>query len=365
MKGIRISAVGDIMPGDHYFTLGHGVASNEAKFGLENMLGSNIKKIFSESDVVFCNLEGVLSERSNKNISYEKAAFRGNKSLAVGLSKAGLKLVNIANNHILQHGNEAFRDTVDSLQAHNINIVGLRDASGKYTCKPVILELGGIRLGVLGYSAVTERYCEDNNCYSIYNEKRTMDDVAALRHDVDMLIVSVHCGEEGTERPDIKSKNIAKVLFDNGVDIILMHHTHVFQPVLQKGNNLLALNLGDFIFDLFWDKRLYTSAILEINISQSGDVSHNIVPVRFSRNYRVELQGEKNATSMIKKMKRLASSIVFDQDDRNTYAEAESQYWNEKWLQLKKLMFFIRNFFAGNTSLKYRFIASKLRKILM
>lgn len=365
MKGIRISAVGDIMPGDHYFTMGHGIASIEAKIGLGNMLGSNIKKIFSESDIVFCNLEGVLSERSNKGISYERSVFRGNKSLAEGLSKAGINLVNVANNHILQHGVVAFQDTVDSLLKYNINVVGLKDDSGEYTCKPVVLELNGIKLGVLGYSAVIERYCEVNNHYAAFNEKVVMDDVSALRHDVDIVIVSVHCGEEGTEHPDKESKNIANILFDNEVDIIFMHHAHVFQPVIQKERGLLALNLGDFIFDLFWDKRLYTSAILEINIDQSKVVSHKIMPVMFSRNYRVELLDEKSATKMIEKLDWQASRLGLDGDMRNTNIVTARNQWNERWLQLKKLMFFVLNFNVGNTSLKYRFIASKFRKILM
>jgi len=362
MKRVRISAVGDIMPGDHYFTMGHGVAFNEEKSGLENMLGDDVKKIFSRSDIVFCNLEGALSERSNKKVSFERASFRGNRSFAEGLSKVGVNLVNIANNHILQHGIDAFQDTIDSLLAQNINIVGLCDNSGKYTCQPVVLDVGGIKLGVLGYSAVTERYYEDNSYYSIYNEKVTLDDVAVLKHDVDMLIVSVHCGVEGTERPDVMSRDIAKVLFDNNVDIVLMHHTHVFQPVIQKGGGLLAFNLGDFIFDLFWDKRLYTSAILEVSINQSGSISHNIVPVRFGRNYKVELLDEKSSTKMIGELGYQAGKITLDE---NSYVAAKSSLWNERWLQLKKFMFFIMNLHMGNTILKYRFIASKFRKILM
>ena len=199
MNSIRISAVGDIMPGDHYFTMGHGIGSIERKFGFDSMFGKDVRKIFSESDIVFGNLEGVLSDKSNKIKSFEKEVFRGSKSSAEGLSKIGFNLINIANNHILQHGEVAFWDTIDCLKKQNIRIVGLRDKSGGYYCEPAIIQVKGKTLGVLGYSAVPERYSDKNECYASYDERLVLGDISKIRKEADICIVSLHSGEEGTE----------------------------------------------------------------------------------------------------------------------------------------------------------------------
>ncbi|MEW6418493.1 MAG: CapA family protein [Nitrospirota bacterium] len=60
-KEIMLIAVGDIMLGDHPVRLGNGVRSTIEKLGTSQLF-SNVKDQFSDADIVFGNLEVVLSD---------------------------------------------------------------------------------------------------------------------------------------------------------------------------------------------------------------------------------------------------------------------------------------------------------------
>ena len=154
-----------------------------------------------------------------------------------------------------------------------------------------------------------------------------------------------------------------RILTDQGVDVVLTHHSHVFQPVLKQGKSVVALSLGDFIFDLFWDTRLYRSAILNILFSYSdNDVSYEIHPIEFRKSYKAELLNE------IKKKKYLSSLELLTEYEqkkfKNEYANrAQMERLNNIKLQYKKMAFFAMNFMKGNTLLKTKFVLSKLEKL--
>jgi len=64
------------------------------------------------------------------------------------------------------------------------------------------------------------------------------------------VIVSVHAGTEYANVPDATQRRIAETALAAGADAYLGHHAHVVQPIEQRGNQLIAWGLGNFIFDL-------------------------------------------------------------------------------------------------------------------
>ena len=66
----------------------------------------------------------------------------------------------------------------------------------------------------------------------------------------DFVIVVVHAGTEYSNVPDATQRRIADTALMAGADAYIGHHAHVVQPVEQRGNQLIAWGLGNFIFDL-------------------------------------------------------------------------------------------------------------------
>ena len=66
----------------------------------------------------------------------------------------------------------------------------------------------------------------------------------------DFVIVAVHAGDEYRNAPNATQRAMAEAALAAGADAYIGAHAHVVQPVEQRGNQLIAWGLGNFIFDL-------------------------------------------------------------------------------------------------------------------
>jgi poly-gamma-glutamate synthesis protein (capsule biosynthesis protein) len=75
--------------------------------------------------------------------------------------------------------------------------------------------------------------------------------VREARSRADLVVVSVHWGNEYQRQPTKRQRDIAKLLVGAGCDLLLGHHPHVLQPaelVEADGRKaLVAYSLGNFI----------------------------------------------------------------------------------------------------------------------
>lgn len=75
-------------------------------------------------------------------------------------------------------------------------------------------------------------------------------DIQSLRKKVDVVVVSIHWGEEYTLEPNQNQRELAHLLANAGADIIFGHHPHVIQPyekiTTSKGESHVFFSLGNF-----------------------------------------------------------------------------------------------------------------------
>jgi poly-gamma-glutamate synthesis protein (capsule biosynthesis protein) len=94
-----------------------------------------------------------------------------------------------------------------------------------------IVEVNGITYTMLSYTygtngiPVTEDYV-----VNVFDEETVLEDINDVRDKVDVLIVSMHWGEEYNTGITNTQKEQAKFLGENGVDIILGNHSHCIEP---------------------------------------------------------------------------------------------------------------------------------------
>src|SRR5690242_20812479 len=207
---VKLLASGDLCPGDHYFSLGHGTGSRLAR-GANPF--SEIESLLSEADVRIANLEGPLSRTSSQPAGPEADVFRGPPIAASIIKQAGIDIVHVANNHILQHGAEAFGATVDLLNELGISAVGLLEQG---TVRPIVRVVNGIVLGFLGFSFVPERYFPGQTLYAAPPLHVVIDEIEKLRNRTDVVIVSIHWGSEGTSVPDRRTIDAAHAMIHAG-----------------------------------------------------------------------------------------------------------------------------------------------------
>lgn len=353
VKPISILAAGDICPGDHYFSLGHGTGSRIAA-GVDPF--REIAPLLAEADLCIANLECPLAAGSVRGSGPEGHVFRGPPATAALLQRSGFDLLHVANNHILQHGADAFDATLASLHDSGLQTLGLLDVGS--TARPVVRVVDGLRLGFLGYSFVDECHEPGQLRYASGPLQQAIDDIEALRTTVDCVVASVHWGEEGLGIPVPAVTAAARRMVDAGAVLVLGHHPHVFQPVERVGNALIAYSLGDFVFDLFWDRRLVESALLHVRLDAAGVVDHRITPVRLDRDYCVRVQSDRDAERFLRDLER--NAMLLHSGDADTALVAQRRAVQA--MQWRKLAYFLGSSLRGDRRRKAAFILSKLKR---
>ena len=67
-----------------------------------------------------------------------------------------------------------------------------------------------------------------------------------LREEFDKVYLSIHWGLEQNFIPSPLQRRRAKRVLDRGVDILMGHHSHVFQPYERYGVKLIFYSVGNF-----------------------------------------------------------------------------------------------------------------------
>jgi gamma-polyglutamate biosynthesis protein CapA len=347
----RLVLAGDISPGEHYFTLGHGVVTRGLRQGFDYLF-DDCREWFHLADVGFANLEGVLSNAGLRRDDVESRAFRGVPEMAAALSRAGITLVCIANNHVLQHGTEAFNDTLRVLRAHGIAPCGERGQT-PYSSRPVVVEAKSARIGFLAYSAVPEQYQPGDVPYARFRLADAIGDAADLRRRVDFVVASVHIGRDGSGRLDPEDTRALHALAGNGVDVVAAHHSHVFQRVECLETGILCHNLGDFVFDLHWHVPHRRTALVDVELSDGPRTSVATVRPFFI--------GDDFAPRPSRSVEETSAwtTQAFAADAPGSASEELAE---DNFLPLRKLVFFLLHLPRGATGLKLQFLFAKMRR---
>lgn len=305
---IKFSAVGDVTLGDHPLCAGFGAYSRFRKeaaiFPFQRVLA-----VLQRSDLLFGNLECAHSGIGLKRGALSTVQMRGDARHIEGLVQAGFKVVNVANNHSVQHGPAAFWDTVKQLEGSNIACCGIAADEQATRAKPAILHQHGLSVGFLGYSLRPRQYFDHVPPYAEGHKEAMLLDVRELRTKVHAVVVSVHWGEEFIQQPSPDEVQMARCLVDAGADLVIGHHPHVLRGIEQYGRGYILYSLGNFVCDMVWDDTLRTSLIFECSITSAGIRDINLVPTYTNENYQPEvLEGEK-ARTVRQRLDQLALEI--------------------------------------------------------
>lgn len=287
MSKLKIACVGDIMCGDSFYALGQGVASALDKYG-KDFLSDNIVNIFRGHDLVLCNVECVLSDIGRKENSLRSLHMRGRPQAAEYLAQWGIKVAHVANNHILEQGVEAAVDTIRQLQSAGIKTVGAGE-NGRFQSGIGVVDvtLGDQLVTVIGACFHTGKYAFSSKLNEV------LESIRAEASKENLVIVSVHWGDELIDRPSIWQRQVTREFISAGASLIIGHHPHVIQGVDDSNSALTAYSLGNFIFDGYLEATGW-SVILSITMSEKKVVKWEAIPVLKSEDHRPALaRGEK------------------------------------------------------------------------
>ncbi len=234
------------------------------------------------TDLTVVNLESPVSNRGTPQPGKE-FTFEGEAGSLAGAARAGIDLVNLANNHTLDYGPEALLDTLEELKKNGIRWVGAGRSAAE-AAAPAFFQVNGLRLAFLGFTDVVPAsvgwpWTAGENYPGVATTRDETAMLAAVREakgSADAVIVLVHWGVEGSRQPESAQRRLAQKLVEAGATVIIGHHPHVLQGFQFALDRFVAWSLGNFIFDVGGAMSSETS-VLELEVGPRGVVERALV----------------------------------------------------------------------------------------
>lgn len=267
VRPLRLAAVGDVTFGDGVLTA---IRANGARYPWRS-----VAPVLRGADLAVANLEGAVSSRGAPWPG-KLYTFRGPPyALRAAASFAGVDVVSLANNHSLDYGRTAFRDTIRHARRFGIAPMG-GGADLRLARRPAILVRGNLRVAFLGFSDVRplgfDAGASRPGATPAFPEY-IRPDVRAARRRADVVIVYFHWGVERATTPNLRQRSFAQIALDAGAHVVLGSHPHVLQPIERKRKRLVAWSLGNFVFAAH-SPGTERTGILRLELGARGVIGH-------------------------------------------------------------------------------------------
>jgi poly-gamma-glutamate synthesis protein (capsule biosynthesis protein) len=247
---VKIALAGDTM-------LGRTVGERLTQVPVRALFSEEVVAVAHEADLFLLNLECAISDRGSPWPDPRKPFFFRAPPIATEvLQRLGVDCVTLANNHALDFGVEALRDTLRHLSDAGIAWVGAGDNEA-IARAPAVLQRGGTRIGIVGITDHPRDFAAAPDQPGVaYVDLQAgvppwlMGLIGCI--DADVVVVSPHWGPNMVSEPVPHVRKAAADLRAAGATLVAGHSAHVFHGV---GDRVLY-DMGDFVDDYATDAEL-------------------------------------------------------------------------------------------------------------
>lgn len=216
-----------------------------------NPIYQEIKPYIKSHDIAFVNQETILGGSTLGLSSYPR--FNSPFEIGDALIDCGFNLISLANNHSLDRREEAIENSLGYWSKQNVIYSGTETSEEK---KIKIFVKNNIKFAFVAYTYGTNGIPIPNGkdyLVNLYSPEIAKSDVESIKDKVDVIIVSMHWGNEYKHNPSPLQTEQAEYLSSLGVDLIMGHHPHVIQPIrvieTEKQKTIVVYSLGNFLSD--------------------------------------------------------------------------------------------------------------------
>ena len=281
----------------------------------------NVRSVFEADDLTIVNFEGTLT--NTKSATKNTYSFAAPPEYVQALSANGVEAVSLENNHVMDHGEQGYADTCQTLADAGILYSG-------HLGSAILTTDTGVKIGMLSYQTFNGNYPK------IYAALEG--DIAALRDQgCQLVIVSYHWGEEKDYIPNERQVPLGRATIDAGADLVLGHHSHRMNPIEVYKGKYICYSLGNFSFagnirpdDM--DTFIFQQRFRVAADGSVSDAGMRIIPCSISSQEKVNdfkptPTDEEGAQAIVGRLLEL--NAKFEKAYRSTGVTAVSQYPTE------------------------------------
>lgn len=242
-KKMSLVAVGDCLI--------HGAVYMDAKTGTDSydfskmieLVGPEIEKY----DLKYYNQETIIGGKKLGVSHYPR--FNSPEEIGDNMVDLGFNLISLVNNHTLDKDEVGILNSNEYWKTKNVITAGTYSSYDERNDIKVY-EKNGIKYAFLAYTTTTNGLNVPKGkeyLVNVYSDDQAKEDIDKIKDKADVIIVSMHWGEEYIFEPTDSQKEIAKYLSGLGVNLIIGSHPHVVEPVGYVGDTLVIYSLGNFL----------------------------------------------------------------------------------------------------------------------
>ncbi|WP_455241028.1 CapA family protein [Methanothermobacter tenebrarum] len=262
----------------------------------------NVINLTNGTDLTVINLESPITTSTNQRDKL--ITFKADPQFTKLLKDAGVDVACLANNHIMDYGEEGLNDTIKNLEASGIMYVGAGpNITEAY--KPLIIDVKGKKIAIIQASEFADEHymppATKNRPgfapISWDHIKSAIDN--AKKAGADYIICEFHYGNEYRHTPNELQKNISHKCIDEGAFMVIGHHPHVSGSIEEYKGHLIFYSLGNCVFDM-QNPETKRSMIIIVTIKGNSSIVH-IYPINII-GYYPYLMDVENANTFLEEL---------------------------------------------------------------
>ncbi|MET1065057.1 MAG: CapA family protein [Arthrobacter sp.] len=250
---MRIALLGDVM-------LGRLVNEQLRRASAEYPWGDT-GPVLGTADLTIANLECVLAAGGEPEAG-KVFHFRSDPKNVASLRAAGIGVVSLANNHVLDYGDGAFWEMLTALDSAGILHAGA-GLDQEAARQPVVRRVSGTPVGFIAFTDNQPDWEADRGAGVFFvpvvgSDRRVADLLALVRRTkarARLLIVSAHWGPNWGAGAPPAHRELARSLIEAGADVVYGHSPHIFRGIELFRNRPIIYSAGDFVDDYAVDPR--------------------------------------------------------------------------------------------------------------
>lgn len=234
---------------------------------------------FAAADLTIANLECPLIKKPSP-IFKTGPVFGEDGDCINGIREAGIDILNLANNHILDHGAAGLENTLRVCGNAGIATVGAGEDLSSAR-RILVRKLGNIRAGILAVAenefSIATRDSWGANPLDLIDFVRNVD---SRKDDFDYLIVLLHGSDEFLV-PTPRIKDTCHFMIEMGANAVIVQHPHCLGGYEQYRDGHIVYGQGALVMD----EAIYRSSgtfhegfLVRLHISDTGSSDMDIVP---------------------------------------------------------------------------------------
>lgn len=243
MSDLSILFCGDFAPVRRYQTMVPQLGA--AIFG-------DLGALAEQADIAALNLEAPLSHLGapiNKGGPKNATGLRGHPDCAPIIAEAGFNFAGLANNHIMDQGAEALRDTMDACKSVGLAYggAGMDIAEARQPC---VIRANGQDVAIVAVAEYQFGMADaDTPGAAPLDTIDVCRQLEEARRSAGLVILSIHGGNELFPLPRPGLRKSCQFFTERGADAVVCHHSHVPGAWEVHEGRPIFYGLGNLLFD--------------------------------------------------------------------------------------------------------------------